>query len=232
MSSQSTRPLLDDLSRRLFEVQERELKRLAEELRESVSQRLALCAVELERVQELLPDSEKPLLDTLREKVSEACGVAQSLSHELHSPVLEYVGLAGAMRGFCREFAERHHRSVEFAESDVLSSVPTEISTCLFRVLQEALNNIVAYRGGMSIEVKLQGRPNEIHLFIWGLGVTAGRISEAGGDGPDLISMRERVRLVEGSLSISSNLQIGMQFSVRVPLPAGASAIRSRSAAR
>jgi signal transduction histidine kinase len=171
MSTESTRRPIDDLSRSLLEAHDQERRRLAEELRENICQRLALCAVEIERLQQAFPDSptsENRRLDTLRDNLLEVYTVVQSLSHELHSPVLEYVGLAAAMKSFCREFAERHHRSVEFSESDVPPSLPTEISTALFRVLQEGLNNIVAYRGSVTTEVKLHGRPDEIHLFYLG----------------------------------------------------------------
>jgi signal transduction histidine kinase len=74
--------------------------------------------------------------------------------------------------------------------------------------------------------------PTRFIFFIWVIGAGASHLTEAVGDGPHLISMRERIRLVEGSLSINANLQIGTQISVRIPLPAEASANRIRSAAR
>src|SRR4029077_5862785 len=107
-------------------------------------QRLALLAIAIEQLKRVLPNPTVEILDLvekLRKDTSEISNDIQALSHELHSPRLELLGLVAAMRGFCKEFSEHQKVEIDFRTHDLPGPLPPDISLCLFRVLQEALHN-------------------------------------------------------------------------------------------
>jgi PAS domain S-box-containing protein len=220
---------LAGVGRRLIEAQEQERTRIARELHDDFSQRLALLAVELEELHQNPPIlSEIPRrMGVLQRQVSEIATDIQTLSHELHSSRLEYLGIAVAMRGFCREFSERQDVEIDFRSHDLPSSLSPDISLCLFRVLQEALHNSAKHSGVRRVEARLWGEPDEIHLTVSDSG--AGFDSEAAkeGRGLGLISMKERLNLVNGSLSIDSQPKCGTTIHARVPLSSGHNSMRA-----
>src|SRR5262249_16213734 len=134
---------LASLSRGLIEAQEKERTRIARELHDDISQRFALLGVALEQLKEGSFDTrEVPMrIDNMRKDVFDMARDIQSLSHELHSSKLEYLGLVAAIKIFCREFAERHNVHIDFRSHDVPRTVRQDVSLCLFRVLQESLQN-------------------------------------------------------------------------------------------
>ncbi len=143
----------------------------------------------------------------------------QSLSHELHSSKLEYLGVVAGIKSWCKESGERQKIHIEF-RSDVSSTLPSDIGLCLFRVLQEALHNAVKYSGLKSVEVQLSEQPNEAHLIIRDHGVGFDVETAMRGRGLGLTSMHERVRLVNGTISIESKPMAGTTIHVRVPFGA------------
>jgi signal transduction histidine kinase len=146
------------------------------------------------------------------------------MSHELHSSKLEYLGIAAAMRGFCKEFGEQQKVETEFKIADLPKSLPPEISLCLFRVLQEALQNAVKHSGARQFDVELRYASDEIHLTVRdsGSGFDVEEAMKTHGLG--VVSMRERLKLVDGQLSIDSQPQQGTTVHARVPLCKVASA--------
>jgi PAS domain S-box-containing protein len=212
---------LAGMNRKLLEAQEQERTRIGRELHDDVNQRLALLSVEIQRVREVAPTTYGELrsrMDELRKRTSEISMVVQALSHELHSSRLEYLGLVSAMRSFCREFCEKHKVAIDFNSEGVLAGVPSDISLCLFRVMQEGLHNAVKHSGAGFFEVKLHGSPQEIHLNVRDSGVGFDLELARTSEGSGLISMRERVRLVKGIISITSRPHFGTQINVLVPL--------------
>ncbi len=161
-------------------------------------------------------------MDELGKRTSEISTGVQSLSHELHSSKLEYVGLVSAMKGFCKEFGDKHKVKVDFDSQGVPRNVSREISICLFRVMQEGLQNALKHSGLRFFEVKLHGSPAEIHLIVRDSGVGFDPELAKDSQGLGLVSMQERVRLVKGTISITSRPQSGTEINVRVPLSAGA----------
>ena len=213
------------MSRKLLEAQEQEHRRIGRELHDDINQRLALLSVEIQRVREVSPVTYGELrsrMDELGKRTSEISAVVQSLSHELHSSRLEYFGLVSAMIGFCKEFGDKHKVEVDFKSEGVPPAVPQDVSLCLFRVTQEGLQNALKHSGVKFFEVKLHGSPAEIHLTVRdsGVGFDPELIKDT--PGLELISMQERVRLVEGTISITSRPQSGTEINVRIPLSAGA----------
>ena len=159
---------LADVSRRLIDAQEQERNRIARELHDDIAQRLALLAVELEQLREDTPDlpEVRSRIGELQKQASEIAIDMQSLSHELHSTKLEYLGPVAAMRSLCQELAEQTKVKIDFKSQDLPNPLPPEISLCLFRVLQEALHNSVKHSGARHIEVGLWGTSDEIHLVV------------------------------------------------------------------
>jgi PAS domain S-box-containing protein len=221
---------LANVSRRLIEAQEHERTRIARELHDDIGQRLALLTIELERFQEDSPDlpvEAHSRMGELQKQTSEIATDIQTLSHELHSAKLEYLGIAAAMRGFCKEFGEQQNVEIDFKIPDLPSPLSPDISLCLFRVLQEALHNSAKHSGVRHVDVRLWGASDEIHLAVSDSG--AGFDNEATKErrGLGLISMEERLKLVKGTLSIESQPKRGTTIHARVPLSSGSDSMRA-----
>ena len=211
---------LAGVSGKLIEAQEQERRRIARELHDDIGQRLALLAIELAQLQQRSSNpSEFPeRIGKLQLLTSEIAADIQSLSHELHSSRLQYLGLAAALRGFCQEFSEQQKVEVDFNTYDLPAPLSPDVSLCFFRVLQEALHNAAKHSGVRHFEVRLWGTPGEIHLTISDSGVGFNKDAAKVNRGLGLISMQERLKLLHGVLSIESQLQRGTTIHASVPL--------------
>jgi signal transduction histidine kinase len=189
--------------------------------------------VEIQQMKEIVPNSVAELrsrFEELEKRTWEISTDAQSLSHELHSSRLEYLGIFSAMKNFCKEFSDKHKVDVVFDIQGEQLILPPEISVCLFRILQESLHNALKHSGVRRFEVTLQGLPAEIQLTVRDSGVGFDPALAPSTQGLGLISMQERVRLVKGTISITSRPLSGTEVSVRVPLPAGTRTEQARKA--
>jgi PAS domain S-box-containing protein len=205
-------------SRNLIEVQERERARIARELHDDITQRLALFAVEMEQLKDL-PGNEIPIrLEKMRTTVMEMLSDVQALSHELHSAHLEYLGIVPAMKSFCQEFGKRQKVEVEFESLNVPPSVPADISLCLFRVLQETLHDAAKHSGANRFSVQMRGTSDEIQLTVSDPGAGFDPEAAVKSRGLGLTSMKERLHLVKGEISIDSRPERGTTIDARVPL--------------
>jgi len=204
------------MTRKLIEAQEKERTRIARELHDDISQRMALLAFQLDQLQSS-PSGLQELVVNLRKQALEISSDVQALSHELHSSKLEYMGVVAAMRGWCRELGERQKIDVNF-NSDVASSLPIEIGLSLLRVLQEALQNAAKHSGAKRVEVQLTEHSNEVHLVVSDSGKGFNVKVAMQGNGIGLTSMRERVRLLNGRFTIESKPMHGTEIHVYVPL--------------
>ena len=221
---------LSDMNRGLIEAQERERARIARELHDDIGQRLALLVIDLERLQENsthLPVEARSSMDELPKRTSEIATDIQSLSHELHSSKLEYLGLAAAMRSFCREFGEHQNVEIDFKTHDLPNPLSSDVSLCLFRVLQEALHNSAKHSGVRNIEVGLWGTSDEIHLAVSDSGAGFDREVAKENRGLGLVSMEERLKLVKGTFSIESQPKRGTTIHARVPLSSRSDSMRA-----
>jgi len=206
---------LSDMTRKLVAAQEKERTRIARELHDDISQRLALLAIELEQLQND-PSEIQQRLSKLRKHTAEISIDVQALSHDLHSSQLEYLGAVAGMKNWCNEFGERQGLQIN-CRLDVRSILPQEIGLCLFRVLQEALHNAAKHSGGKRIEVQLDEESDEIHLTIMDFGIGFNVEAAKKGRGLGLTSMLERVRLVNGAIAIESKPLGGTTIHARVP---------------
>ena len=142
----------------------------------------------------------------------------QALSHRLHSSKLEYLGLAAAAAGFCRELSDQQEVEIDFHSENIPKDLPKETSLCLFRVLQEAIQNAIKHSGSRHFEVSLSGGLSEIELTVRDSGIGFDPEEAMKGRGLGLTSIRERLKLVNGNLSIDSQPQHGTTIQARVPL--------------
>jgi len=213
-----TEEVLTSLSRKLTAEYQRERGRVAKELRHE-SDQAALCIAELTAMRSLVPDSAGELrthTDKIRNEAERLFNSLRSTAQELYSPTLEYLGVSKAMRSACREFSERYSLPVNFTQADLPSTIPEEISICLFRVLQGALDNVSKHGGARSVEVKLQASPElRLSIQISGIDFDPATMDD---DGPSHISIRERVYAMGGSFSMASK-PFGTEIDVCVPLP-------------
>ncbi len=216
---------MSDVRRKLIEAQEQERTRIGRELHDDVTQRLALLAVELARL-EHDPSEVQSRVGKLRKETSEILDDVEALSHELHSSKLQYLGAVAGIRVWTREFGERQKMKIDF-KSDVAAAFPFEIGVCLFRVLQEALHNAAKHSEVKHVEVRLLEQANHVHLIVSDSGKGFDVESAIHGKGLGLTSMRERVRLVNGTIAIESKPTGGTTIEVRVPLESEDSAQRA-----
>jgi PAS domain S-box-containing protein len=226
--SKQVEAALADVSRRLIDAQEQERRRIARELHDDIGQRLALLAVKLEQLHldhPYLPEV-RICIGELQVQASEIATDVQTLSHELHSTKLEYLGVVAAMRGHCQELGDQTKVKVDFKSEDLTSPLPPDISLCLFRVLQEALRNAVKHSGARHVEVGLWGTPDEVHLSVSDRGVGFDSEAAKRGRGLGLVSMEERLKLHRGMLSIESQPKLGTTIHARVPLHSGSGFVR------
>jgi len=212
---------LAGVSRRLIEAHEEERTRIARELHDDINQRVALLAVNLESLKKDRASSESERSRCMGEACEYLVDIGrdiQALSHRLHSSKLEYLGLVAACKSFCKELAERQKVSIKFKADNVPSAVPQDVSLTLFRVLQESLQNAIKHSGVQEFEVHLLGIPGEIQLIVRDYGVGFDVDAVMGSPGLGLISMRERLGSVKGTIVIASKPMRGTEVTVRVPV--------------
>jgi PAS domain S-box-containing protein len=212
---------LASVGRRLIEAHEEERTWIARELHDDIGQRIALLAIELERCDPQGPGSSVARHEYLQlacQHVSDLGKDIQALSHRLHSSKLEYLGLVTAAKSFCRELSEQRNVRIEFKHSDMPAAIPKEISLCLFRVLQEALQNAVKHSADQNFTVEVYGTKDGISLTVSDSGIGFDWQDAMNRRGLGLVSMRERLRLVDGELSIQSAPDRGTIVLARVPL--------------
>jgi PAS domain S-box-containing protein len=211
------------LSGRLIEAQEQERHHIARELHDDISQKLALLFIELQQLAHTVPDSQAQLgnrLDPFFDRISKICSDVHALSHRLHSSKLETLGLVAAMRGFCRELAEQRDVKIDLTDDEIPKVLPPQVSLCLFRILQEGLSNALKHSGVRQFEVRLERVSDQVELTIRDPGVGFDPGMAMYSEGLGLISMRERINNVKGTISIVSKPQGGTEIKVRVPIAA------------
>jgi signal transduction histidine kinase len=213
---------LEELGGRLIAAQEEERGRIARELHDDFSQRLALLGIGLSRLWKKRPESEEEERTLVRElwnRIQEISSDVHRLSHQLHSSKLEHVGLGPALMGLCEEISEKYRIQVEFTDRGIALEIPKDVALCLFRVTQESLNNVVKHSRAKQAQVELCKTRDEIRLQIVDAGAGFDVALSHTDAGIGLIGMRERLRLVGGRLSVQSAPMRGTTILAEVPLP-------------
>jgi signal transduction histidine kinase len=203
---------------RLIAAQERERRRIARELHDDISQRLALLAVELERLALSAPGDEafRRCWHDLSHAAGDIATDLHRISHSLHPAKLETLGLVAALDGFCQELWCRQHLRVRFTHDNVPRALPGDVALCLYRIVQEALYNVIKHSGVLDADVHLSGAGHELLLRIADAGGGFAPVAAAAGVG--LVSMHERVEAIGGSLVVHAAPGRGTRIVVKVDL--------------
>ncbi len=212
---------LANIGRKLIEAHEEERTWIARELHDDINQRIALLTVQLGKWAQHPPNSSVEVKDHIshvRQELSDLGEDIQALSHRLHSSKLEYLGIVTAANSYCKELSDQRKVEIDFSHAGIPRSLPKEISLCLFRVLQEALQNAIKHSGERHFKVELSGTSAQIQLTVNDLGVGFDPQDAINRSGLGLISMRERLHLVDGEIFIKSEPGHGTTISACVPL--------------
>jgi PAS domain S-box-containing protein len=213
---------LQDLAGRLIEAQETERRRVARELHDDLSQGLALLSIELDLLARRPAASPAEAVDRLRglaSRVRELSSDVHDLSHQLHPSKLEQLGLTAAVRGLCQELGQHHDLAISYTHHDVPAGVPEATALCVYRIVQEALQNVVKHGRTDRARVELTAAAGWLRLRISDDGAGFDPFAR-GAEGLGLVSMRERLALVGGRIVIDSRPGGGTRIDVCVPLPA------------
>ncbi len=200
---------------------EAERSRIARELHDDIGLSLSLLVLQIMRAGKPVsnePGRKHADIPELCDSVRKISARVSHLSHQLHSPVLEYVGLTKAVEATCREFMDEHKIQIECSCEAVPATLDGKIGLCCLRVVQEALNNIRKHSHAHKGSVFLKGKGDQLLLEIAddGIGFNLQEAELARGIG--LLSMRERVRLIGGELTITSKTGQGTRITAHIPL--------------
>lgn len=209
-----------ELAGRLINAQEDERRRIARELHDDFSQRLALLSVEMDLCRAGLgqssPDS-AARFEEMASRVKELSSEVHRLAYELHPAKLDQLGLAAAARGFCRDLSQQTGVAIRFEACPLPTQLPPRQALCLYRIIQESLWNVVRHSGAKDARVELTTDAGHVRLVVADSGAGFDPTRAEGGLG--LASMLERVRLVQGELAVESKPGGGTRILVRLPVP-------------
>jgi signal transduction histidine kinase len=212
------------LSGMLINAHEEERTRLARELHDHLAQSVALHSIELGLLSKKPPADRAMFMqrmEAIKVQVEQISSDIRILSHRLHPANLRRLGLVPAIRGLCREMSSAHEIAIDFRQAgDSISSstVPDEISLCLYRITQEALRNVVRHSQATQVTVDLNHAEGLVQLVVVDDGIGFSVEEAVKKTSLGLISMRERARLVQGDLSIRSSVGSGTTIAFLVPL--------------
>lgn len=216
-----TKEELRALTGSLFTAQEEERRRLARELHDDLSQKLAMLEVHAEMLERKPPGTAEELqqeLATLRRSAATLSEDLRRISHELHPSILDHLGLPVALRSLAEEFHRRESLEVHVSVRDMPAAIPMAVASSLYRITQEALRNVAKHAGKARVRIALRGAQSSLRLTIrdWGPGFNPARSLRRNGLG--IISMEERARLVGGMLRVVSERGKGTTIEVKAPL--------------
>lgn len=209
------------LAARLMTVQEEERRRISCELHDDLNQKLAVSVMNAEAAERRWSPQEdvnRERLRAIRNEIAELSDDVRKLAYRLHPSILDHLGLAIALQSHVEEFGKREEIEAIFIQRDLPETLPQPVSTCLYRVAQEALRNVAKHAKASRVVVRLGQRDGAVQMSIFDSGV--GFIPPKGKElqGLGVVSMQERVRLVGGRMSIRSRPNRGTYLFIRVPL--------------
>jgi PAS domain S-box-containing protein len=207
------------LAGKLLTAQEEERSRIAREMHDDLTQRIAVLAIEAGKLEQESSDCE-PLSGKLQGMKAQLIRLSEdvhALSRQLHPSILDDLGLADALRSECASFAQREGIAVRFTPQKIPAGIPREVALCLYRIAQEALRNIAKHSTAREARVALTAADDSILLSIQDAGVGFRADQPHGKFGLGLASMEERVRLIDGELTIRSEPGEGTLVEVWAP---------------
>jgi PAS domain S-box-containing protein len=204
-----------ELAGRLIASQESERRRIARELHDDVSQKIALLMIGIDQLANRYP-AERPEFRKLSEASGEIASDLHNLSHELHPSKLQALGLLSALGSLCRDVSQQRNVTVRFAHGTVPGDIDSDVSLCLYRITQEALHNVARHSEAEEAEVYLTADCDQLTLRVAdsGVGFDLQRVHA----GLGLVSMRERAALLRGQVAVETSPGHGARIEVRVPM--------------
>ena len=226
VSLERSRQDLQKLAFELLRVQEDERRRISRDLHDDINQRLALLAMDIEAVGRRLDsptDHVGRAVQQIQDRVVELSDVVRHLAYQLHPSILDDLGLPIALQRLVEDVTARSHIQGSFGHRNMPATVPQEIASCLYRVTQESLNNVVRHAEATRVDVELTGNHAELVMTITDNGVGFDSDQPRNGShGLGLLGMKERVALVQGNLQVVSAVGKGTKVQVVVLVPEGA----------
>lgn len=212
---------LQNLSRRLVDLQEQERRYLARELHDEIGQSLTAIKINLESMSNLPPGADRKRLDDCIQVVSQTLQQVRNISLDLRPALLDELGLAATMRWYVERLAQWNEIKAQFKESLRQERLPVEIETTLFRVAQEALTNVIRHAGAKRVNVTLNQTRDVIRLQVrddgHGFHVADALQAVKMGNTLGLLSIQERLHLIGGRLEIHSTPGMGSVVSAEIP---------------
>lgn len=219
---EASRHELRQLATQLLRVQEAERRRISRDLHDDINQRLALLAVDVDLLQRgLLGASPNTIreIQAIHERIMELSEDVHHLAYEFHPSILDDLGLAIALQRLAEEFSARTGIAAHCVEHEVPEKLTEDVATCLYRIAQESLTNVARHAKAGHVEVELSRCRDGIQLSIRDDGVGFEMVRTRGDQrGLGLISMEERIRLVDGTLVLTSVKDQGTRVEAWVPL--------------
>lgn len=207
-----------NLAGKLISAQEAERRRISRELHDSLNQRLAAVSIELGSLRQYMAHDKdvEQRLAVVQSRMLEIAESIRRMSHDLHAPALDHLGLNVALKALCTEFGEHEGIETAFNEHRTPDAIDDEVALCIYRVAQESLRNVARHATAQHVWVNLRGVDEELVLTVADDGVGFMPQPESETNGLGLLSMTERVRLLGGTLSVSSRPRMGTRVEARV----------------
>lgn len=219
---QDSREELRALAGQLLTAQEEDRRRIARDLHDDVNQRLAMLAMDLRRIEKDEMQDLSAIWAVTRSitgRLSKVSDDVRQLAYRFHPSILDDLGLIKATRRLVDDFSANTRLEAVFVHRDPVTPVPPDLATCIYRVVQESLNNVARHAKATEVEVELICEEELISLSIRdnGVGFDLGHIAQSC-PRLGLLSMKERVRLVDGTLDVVTAPGQGTHLEVQVPL--------------
>jgi two-component system sensor histidine kinase UhpB len=205
-----------ELAGKLITAQEAERASIARDMHDDFNQQLAALAIEISNLRRRAPAGMTDALVALHQRTVALTERVRGFSHDLHPRMVGHVGLMTALRGHCDQMAREDGLSISFSATDDLAGVPRDTAVCVFRIVQEALRNVVAHAGVSDASVSIVGTRDRLLVTV----TDCGRGFEpASTDRPGLglLSMEERARAAGGSLTVTSGAGRGTTLRLQLP---------------
>ncbi len=209
------------LASQLLRLQEEERRRISRDLHDDINQRLALLSIDIEMLEQQLPDASDRTVRTVRtiqDRIVELSENVRRLAYQFHPSILDDLGVSIALRRLVDDFQTRTGIEARFIGKDIPKHVAKDVVTCVYRVAQEGLANISRHARAKNVRVELERVRGGLQLRMSddGVGFDVNRYDGRRGS-LGLLSMRERVSLVAGTLEIQSTPGEGTQICAWVP---------------
>jgi PAS domain S-box-containing protein len=205
----------------LISAQEKERSRIARELHDNLSQQIAAASIMLSSLKRQIPERDSGLreqADRAHHRLSQVAEGIRNISHDLHPALLEHAGLTAALRAHCWEFSALTGMEIQFQADEAFTKVRGDVSLCIYRVVQEGLQNVMKHAGKKAAHVSLARREGSLCLTITDQGTGFDVKESSAASGLGLVSMRERVKLVHGRLELTSKPLEGTTLRACIPM--------------